>query len=140
VKKPLQRLVLSINQFIPKAATPFQWHPLEDIRVVRKKIRRIEEVLRRELLIHVTHDLPKWNLVQALLSLGDRRVGQILLSVHAREGNWSRALKEASIHPEFYVYRSKSREEILPWDFIDHGVPKDFLWTEYQKALLDHLP
>jgi len=44
----------------------------------------------------------------------DRRVGQILLSVHAREGNWSRALKEASIHPEFYVYRSKSREEILP--------------------------
>ena len=139
-KKPLQRLVLSINQFIPKAATPFQWHPLEDIRVVRKKIRRIEEVLRRELLIHVTHDLPKWNLVQALLSLGDRRVGQILLSVHAREGNWSRALKEASIHPEFYVYRSKSREEILPWDFIDHGVPKDFLWREYQKALLDHLP
>jgi radical SAM superfamily enzyme YgiQ (UPF0313 family) len=134
-KKPLQRLTLSINQFIPKASTPFQWHPLEDIRSVRGKIRRIAEVMRRELLIGVIHDLPKWNLVQALLSRGDRRVGEILLSVHAGQGNWSRVLKETPIPPEFYVYRSRSREEILPWDFIDHGVGRDFLWSEYQSAL-----
>ena len=134
-KKPLQRLTLSVNQFIPKAATPFQWHPLEDIRSVRGKIRRIAEVMRRELLIRVIHDLPKWNLIQALLSLGDRRTGEILLAVHGRQGNWSRVLKEASVPPEFYVYRSRSREEILPWDFIDHGVDRDFLWSEYRKAL-----
>jgi radical SAM superfamily enzyme YgiQ (UPF0313 family) len=134
-KKPLQRLTLSINQFIPKASTPFQWHPLEDIRSVRGKIRRIDELMRRELLIHVIHDLPKWNLIQALLSRGDRRVGEILLSVHAREGNWSRVLKETPVRPEFYVYRTREREEILPWDFIDHGVDRDFLWSEYQKAL-----
>ena len=134
-KRPLQRVTLSINQFIPKAATPFQWHSLEDVRAVRKKIRRIEEVMRRELLIHVTHDLPKWNLIQALLSLGDRRVGQLLLSVHVREGNWRRALKEAAIPAEFYVYRPKENGEILPWDFIEHGVSRDFLWQEYRKAL-----
>ncbi len=139
-KKPLQRLTLSINQFIPKASTPFQWHPLEDIRSVRRKIRRIAEVMRRELLIHVIHDLPKWNLIQALLSRGDRRVGEILLAVHARQGNWSRVLKETPVPAEFHVYRSRSREEILPWDFIDHSISRDFLWSEYRKALGDHLP
>jgi len=96
--------------------------------------------MRRELLIHVIHDLPKWNLIQALLSRGDRRVGEILLAVHARQGNWSRVLKETPVPAEFHVYRSRSREEILPWDFIDHSISRDFLWSEYRKALGDHLP
>jgi radical SAM superfamily enzyme YgiQ (UPF0313 family) len=133
-KKPLRRLTLSLNQFIPKAATPFQWRPLEPISTVQKKIRRIEKAFRRDPAVHCLHDLPKWNYVQALLSLGDRRVGKLLLNVHEAGGNWSHALKSAVPHPDFYVYRRKDPTEILPWDFIDHGVTRAFLLQEDQAA------
>jgi radical SAM family uncharacterized protein len=133
-KRPFRRITLSINQFIPKAATPFQWCPLTDINTVKKRVRKIDNALRREASVRVIHDLPKWNYVQALLSLGDRRVGQILLSVHRHGGNWPQAIKEVNVNPDFYVYRQKDLSEILPWDFIDHGVSKAFLLTEYRES------
>jgi hypothetical protein len=79
--------------------------------------------------------VPKWNYVQALLSLGDRRVGDILLKVHQLNGNWMKALKAININPDFYVYRQKDLDEFLPWDMIEVGVPKKALIKEYQKAL-----
>ena len=130
-----KRITLSVNQFIPKAATPWQWHPLTDINVVKKRVRRIAEALRREPSVKVIHDLPKWNYIQALLSLGDRRVGEILLAVHRQGGNWPQALKEVNINSDFYVYRQKDPAEILPWDFIGQAVSKDFLRREYQESL-----
>jgi radical SAM superfamily enzyme YgiQ (UPF0313 family) len=135
-KKPFRRLTLSVNQFIPKAVTPFQWCPLASVQSVQKKIRRIEKAFRRDPTMNVIHDIPKWNYIQALLSLGDRRVGKILLSVHQGGGNWSRVLKAATPHPDFYVYRQKDPSEVLPWDFIDHGVSRTFLLKEYHRALL----
>jgi len=133
--KRFRRLTLSINQFIPKPATPFQWCPLEDTAVVKRRIRRIANSLRSERAVSVIHDLPKWNYIQALLSLGDRRVGELLLAVHRFEGNWAQAFREVNLNSDFYVYRRKETEEMLPWDFIDHGVEKAFLASEYRKAL-----
>ena len=83
------------------------------------------------------HDVPKWNYVQALLSLGDRRVGKILLAVQKNNGNWKKALKEVDINPEFYVYRQKSLEEILPWDIFEMGIGKKALVTDYKKVFGD---
>jgi Fe-S oxidoreductase len=73
-----KRITLSINQYIPKPATPFQWCALEDVRVVAKKIKKITDALRRENPFHVIHDMPKKNYIQALLSIGDRRVEAFL--------------------------------------------------------------
>ncbi|MBU0574842.1 MAG: radical SAM protein [Proteobacteria bacterium] len=134
-RKGFRRLTLSINQFIPKPGTPFQWHPLEDTAVVRRRIRRITGALRDEKAVRVIHDIPKWNYIQALLSLGDRTVGKLLLAVHRHGGNWAQAFKEVNVNPDFYVYRRKETGEILPWDFIDHGIEKTFLISEYRKAL-----
>jgi radical SAM superfamily enzyme YgiQ (UPF0313 family) len=134
-RKGFRRLTLSVNQFIPKPGTPFQWHPLEDTAVVRRRIRRITGALKNEKALRVIHDIPKWNYIQALLSLGDRTVGKLLLAVHRLGGNWAQAFKEVNVNPDFYVYRRKETEEILPWDFIDHGVEKRFLVSEYRKAL-----
>ena len=50
-------------------------------------------------------------------------------------GNWMSAMREVPLNPDFYVYRQRTLEELLPWDFIDHGANKDSLWHEYQKAL-----
>jgi len=134
-KKKFRRITLSVNQFIPKPATPFQWCPLADVNAVGKKIKKIEHALKREKSIKVIHDVPKWNYVQALLSLGDRRVGEILLAVNRLEGNWAQALKEVNINADFYVYRQKQFDEVLPWDIIDLGVSKKALVGEYRKAL-----
>ncbi|HBI48066.1 MAG TPA: hypothetical protein DDX93_05045 [Smithella sp.] len=134
-KNKFRRITLSINQFIPKPATPLQWCALADVNVVGKKIKKIENAFSREKQIKVIHDVPKWNYVQALLSLGDRRVGEILLAVNRLEGNWSQALKEVNINPDFYVYRQKQFDEILPWDIIDLGISKKALISECRKAL-----
>jgi len=136
-KKKFRRITLSINQFIPKPATPFQWCALADVNAVGKKIKKIENALKREKSIKVIHDVPKWNYVQALLSLGDRRVGEILLAVNRLEGNWAQALKEVNINADFYVYRQKQFDEVLPWDIIDLGVSKKALINEYRKTTLD---
>jgi radical SAM superfamily enzyme YgiQ (UPF0313 family) len=138
-KKEFRSLTLSINQYIPKPATPFQWCPLEDTAVVKRRIRRIKDGLRGEKAVSVTHDLPKWNYIQALLTLGDRRVGKLLLAVHRLEGNWAQAFREVNVNPDFYVYRRKEIDEILPWDFIDHGVEKTLLASEYRKALSEEI-
>jgi radical SAM superfamily enzyme YgiQ (UPF0313 family) len=134
-RRGFRRLTLSINQFIPKPATPFQWHPLEDMAVVKRRIRRIADGLRGEKAVSVTHDIPKWNYIQALLALGDRRVGKLLMAVHRCGENWAQAFREVNVNPDFYVYRRKEIAEILPWDFIDHGVEKTALAGEYRQAL-----
>jgi len=136
-RQPFKRIILSVNQFIPKAFTPFQWHPLEDVRVVKKKLQRIKKALHHEGPVQVFHDLPKWNYIQTLLSLGDRRVGQVLSEVHQLGGNWSQALKKVPLNPDFYVYRPKELSELLPWDFIDQGLDKEILIREYRQALSD---
>jgi radical SAM family uncharacterized protein len=137
-RKRFKRITLSINQFIPKPFTPFQWLPLEDINGVRKRMRKIENAIRKEPSVKVIHDLPKWNYIQALLSLGDRRVSSILLATHANKGNWPKAFKEVNVNPDFYVYRHKGIGDILPWDFIDHGIDKQYLVSEYNKAMARH--
>ncbi len=134
-KKKLRRIILSINQFIPKPSTPFQWCPLEDVGLAGRKIRKIENAFRKDKQIKVIHDVPKWNYIQALLSLGDRRVGEILLAVNRLDGNWARALKEVHINPDFYVYRRKPFDEVLPWDILHLGIAKKALMAECQKAL-----
>jgi radical SAM superfamily enzyme YgiQ (UPF0313 family) len=134
-RKGFRRLTLSINQFIPKPGTPFQWHPLENTAVVKRRIRRITDALRGEKAVRIIHDIPKWNYIQALLSLGDRTVGRLLLAVHRRGGNWAQAFREVNVNPDFHVYRRKETDEILPWDFIDHGAEKTLLISEYRKAL-----
>jgi radical SAM superfamily enzyme YgiQ (UPF0313 family) len=136
--KKFRRITLSINQFIPKPATPLQWCALADVNITGKKIKKIENAFGRERQIKVIHDVPKWNYVQALLSLGDRRVGEILMAVNRLEGNWAQALKEVNINPDFYVYRQKQFDEILPWDIIDLGVSKKALINEYRKTLDDY--
>jgi len=131
-------ITLSINPFIPKPWTPFQWHPLEDITTLKAKLKKIHRSLKKEKKILVTWDLPKWSYLQCLLSRGDRRVGKILMAAHQRGGNWAQAFKHVDLNPDFYTYRERALDEIFPWDFIDHGVRKQSLASEYIHALTEN--
>ena len=134
-KKGVEKITLSLNSFVPKPGTPFQWHPFEEVRRLQEKIKAIRSGLKQERGTEVAADVPKWAYLQALLSRGDRRVGRLLLAAHRLGGNWPQVFREADLNPEFYVYRPRTFEELLPWDFIDHGIKKEFLWKEYQEAL-----
>lgn len=129
------RLVLSVNPFIPKPATPFQWVPMEEVGELKKKLRIIQKGVQGERGVEMIHDLPKWAYIQALLSRGDRRVGKILTATHRFRGDWRQALRETSINADFYVHRKRDLDEIFPWDFIDHGISKEQLKEEYFKAM-----
>lgn len=134
-RRRLGRIVLSITPFVPKPSTPFQWAPYEEINSLKTKLKHIKQELRGTGNIQVLHDLPKWGYIQAFLSLGDRRVGKILLAAHDYGGNWQKAFRAVNLNPDFYAYREKDLNEILPWDFIDHGIEKDYLRKEYLEAL-----
>ncbi len=136
-ERKFRRITLSMNPFIPKPHTPLQWCPLADVQDVGRRMKKIAHAFRADKQINVIADVPKWSYVQALLSLGDRRVGEILAVVHRLNGNWVRAFKEVTINPAFYVYRQKDVNEFLPWDIIEVGVPKKALIKEYKKALPD---
>jgi len=83
----------------------------------------------------VNFDVPKWAYVQSLLSTGDRRVSSILLLVHQYGQDWKKAFRHSDLNPDFFVHRPKRLDEILPWDFVDHGIDKDYLIREYKLAL-----
>ncbi len=134
-KHTLGKISVSLNSFIPKPFTPFQWVPLEDTKTLKAKIKHVKNGLRRVANVQVHADVPRWAYVQAMLSRGDRRTAQLLVSAHRNRGNWPKTFKNSVINPDFWVYRERSQDEILPWDFIDHGINKGFLVEEYQKAL-----
>jgi len=134
-KARIGEIVVSLNCFVPKPFTPFQWVPMEDVRVLKDKIRCVKDGLRRVANVKVHADVPRWAYVQALLSRGDRRIALVLAAVKKSESNWPKILKESVVNPDFFVYRQRPLDERLPWDFIDHGVKKAFLAEEYEKAL-----
>ena len=127
-------ITLSINPFIPKPSTPFQWHPLEHITSLKTKLKNIKNSLKKEKKVVVTWDLPKWSYLQCLLSRGDRRVGKILMAAHNLKGSFLQAYKEVDVNPDFYTYRQRDLDEIFPWDFIDLGISKQSLASEYKKT------
>jgi radical SAM superfamily enzyme YgiQ (UPF0313 family) len=129
------RITLSVNSFVPKPFTPFQWEPMEEAGSLNRKLRSLEKAVRTTGNMNIIHDLPKWEYFQALLSRGDRRVGRLLLAAHERSGDWKAAARATGMALDFYVTRRRGCDEALPWDFIDIGVRKDYLMNEYHRAL-----
>lgn len=130
------RITLSVNAFVPKPFTPFQWFPLEEVESLKNKQRRLKKAMAGMGGVAVHTDVPKWAYLQTLLSLGDRRVARILHTAHQWGGDWKKAFRHSDINPDFFVYRPRDLTEKLPWDFIDHGLSKAHLIHEREQALL----
>jgi radical SAM superfamily enzyme YgiQ (UPF0313 family) len=135
IRKKIGTITISVNSFVPKPATPFQWVGMDDTRALKTKIRKIKTDLRRVPNLRIHSDVPRWAYIQALLSRGDRKTADVLSLLHANGGNWAQTLKMIPHNPDFYVLRTRERDERFPWDFIDHGVTRSFLWKEYRLAL-----
>ena len=127
-------ITVSLNSFVPKPATPFQWVPMDEMGTLKRKIKKIKTALKKVANLRINSDVPRWAYIQALFSRGDRKVADILLMAHANKGNWAQTLKTTPLNSDFYVLRERDLDELLPWDFIDHGIKKSYLAREYQRA------
>jgi radical SAM superfamily enzyme YgiQ (UPF0313 family) len=127
------QITLSVSTFVPKPFTPFQWHPMEPMREVKERLKMIKKNLSSLKGVRVFHDVPKYAYMQGIFSRGDRRVARV--AEHVASDAFSLSRKYAGLSPDFYIFRTRQEEEILPWDFIDVGVSREVLRREYEEAV-----
>jgi radical SAM family uncharacterized protein len=146
---------VSIGAFVPKPHTPFQWAAQEHPDVVDARLRLLREAINSDRRLGRSigmryHD-GKPSLIEGLLSRGDRRVGRVIEAVwrdNGRFDGWSEHFSyrrwvsacEAELGPlgvslEWFTTRERGGAEILPWDHLDSGLDKDWLWADWINAL-----
>ena len=109
---------------------------MEDPNEVRERLKMIRKSLSPLKGVKVYHDVPKYAYMQGLFARGDRRVSRVIEEMQ-RERDWTNAVEKAGISKDFYIFRQRTFDEVLPWDFIDMGITKK-RYEEYQKALSDN--
>jgi radical SAM superfamily enzyme YgiQ (UPF0313 family) len=133
-KGRLGQVTVSLNAFVPKPWTPFQWEPMAPIKLIKARMNQIKTRLKRLANLKVTTDVPKYARLQAALSRGDRRLAPLITTL-VRDPQPQRAEAALDLDLDFFAARRRGRDELLPWAFVDHGITSEYLWTEAQRAL-----
>ena len=148
------QVTASTSFFVPKPFTPFQWAPmcsseefLEKAALVNHKMR---EMLNRKSLRYNWHEA-ELTVLEGVFARGDRRVAAVIEEAYRRGALydawsesfrneiWMDAFAACGVDIAFYTQRERSRDEIFPWDFIDIGVSREFLYREWEKALREEV-
>jgi radical SAM family uncharacterized protein len=143
---PRAQVHAGVSTFVPKAHTPFQWSPCD----TEDQIRAKQAILKRELRgkgLKLSWTEPGGTMLEAWLSRGDRRMGEVIYQAWARGARfdawqehfnreaWQEAFQTVGLDPAFYTHRERPIDETLPWDHIDAGVRKAFLTEDYLWSL-----
>src|SRR5688572_30541788 len=129
------RIVASVNPLIPKPGTAYQWLPMEDPAITDRKGKRLRTLVADLDNVYFNIKSERHSYYQALLSLGDRRVAPAIEAAERNGGNWRAAVAETGVDADFYIFRDRSQDRVLPWDIIDGGMKTAFFQSEFQKAL-----
>ena len=143
------QITVSTSFFVPKPFTPFQWVSMNDrdqflgkARIVNQEIK---DQLNKKSIKYNWHEADV-TVLEGILARGDRRIGTAIRQAYENGAlydawgenfvykHWQDAFEQTGIDPSFYTERERSRDEILPWDFIQIGVTKKYLWNEWEKA------
>jgi radical SAM family uncharacterized protein len=151
------RCTVSIGGFVPKPHTPFQWAAQADHETVDSRLGQLREVIRSDKkyakAVGVRYHDGKPSTVEGLLSRGDRRVGKVIREVWEQGGRfdgWSEhfsfdrwmnaaetALANEPVDVAWFTTRERELAEVLPWDHLDSGLDKQWLWEDWQDALAE---
>ena len=131
------RLTLSINPFIPKPFTPFQWMAMDNQKAVEKKLQYIKKALQKNRRIEVLVESPKEAYIQGVLARGDRRLGAVIAACAADRGSKSfkSEMKAAGLDMDDMNYRERSFDEFLPWSHLDMGMDEGYLEMEWKRSI-----
>ena len=144
------QITASTSFFIPKPFTPFQWAGMNGKEEFLSKAaltkRSIRSQLNQKSIKYNWHEAGA-SMIEGFLARGDRRAGKVIQHVYEhggffdawgdqfQEALWENAFWECGVDPDFYTKRQRDPEELFPWDFIDCGVRKDYLFREWEKAV-----
>ncbi|NBO46477.1 MAG: TIGR03960 family B12-binding radical SAM protein [Actinobacteria bacterium] len=151
------KCTISIGGFVPKPHTPFQWAEQASAETVDSRLAKLREVIRGDRkyakAIGVRYHDGKPSIVEGLLSRGDRRVGAVIEAVwrdggrfdgwseHFSYERWQRcaalALAGSGVDLAWFTERERDLPEVLPWDHLDSGLDKQWLWDDWQDALAE---
>lgn len=138
-------VTVSTSFFVPKPFTPFQWEPQNRISEMERKADMLKRSITNRKIVYNWHESDV-SFLEAVFAKGDRRLGEVLITANELgckfDGwtdffdydKWMQAFEINGIDPEFYAYREIGYDEILPWDYADVGVSKEFLKAEREKA------
>ncbi|HDK7159737.1 TPA: TIGR03960 family B12-binding radical SAM protein [Clostridium botulinum] len=145
VRKKGLKVTVSTSIFVPKPFTPFQWAPQDTMEDVRKKIEAVRGAIKSKQITYNWHESLVSHM-EAIFARGDRRLCNVLIKAFEKGARfdgwnqyfdfniWKEALEESNVDGDFYAYRQREYDEILPWDFVDTGVSKEFLMRENERA------
>jgi radical SAM family uncharacterized protein len=142
-------VTVSVGGFVPKAFTPFQWFGMNTEVELRRKVGILRDAARSAKGVQLKWHDPRASVVEGLLSRGDRRLGPVIEHVwraggtfqewseHFRLDLWLDALAASDLDLDWYCYRHRTEDEVLPWDHLSAGLHKDFLWQDWRDALAE---
>jgi radical SAM superfamily enzyme YgiQ (UPF0313 family) len=134
VRGRIGRIVASVNPLIPKPGTTYQWQPMAAADDVERKMKRLRALVSGIDNVYFTIKSERHSYYQALLSLGDRRVAPAIEAAELNGGQWRRAVADAGVDGDFYIFRDRSADAVLPWDIIDGGMKDAFFRGELEKS------
>jgi radical SAM superfamily enzyme YgiQ (UPF0313 family) len=134
VQETVTRIAITVEPFVPKAGTPFQWLAMAPEDVLNERVNRIKNSLAKSG-IEVRAESVAWSIVQGVLARGDAKFGEILAKTQRNSlAAWRKALADCNISADYYVHRELLFDELLPWSVLDSGVNPDYLKKELGKA------
>jgi radical SAM superfamily enzyme YgiQ (UPF0313 family) len=131
----LGRIVASVNPLVPKPGTTYQWAPMTDAAVIDQKAGRLRSLVAGLDNVYFNIKSERHSYYQGLLSLGDRRVADVIERVQRNGGQWRAAVADAGLDADAYLYRDRSSDAFLPWQIIDGGMKTEFFRRELEKSL-----
>ncbi len=128
-------IVGSVNPLVPKPGTAYQRIPMEAPGALDRKMKRLRQLVADIANCYITVKSERHSFYQALLSLGDRRVADVIEAAEANGGNWRAACATAGVDADAWVFRDRTDDAVLPWDIIDGGMKDAFFRNEFGKAM-----
>jgi len=128
------RLVASVNPLVPKPATTYQWLPMTRAADIDAKVSRLRGLVADLDNVFFNIKSERHSYYQGLLSLGDRRVADVIERAEQNGGNWRAAVADAGLDADAYLYRDRSADAWLPWHIIDGGLKTTFFRQELEKS------
>jgi radical SAM superfamily enzyme YgiQ (UPF0313 family) len=134
VEGTVTRIAITVEPFVPKAGTPFQWLAMAPEDVLDERMNRIKNSLSRKG-IDVRAESVSWSLVQGVLARGDAKLGEVLAKMQRTSlAVWRKAMEECNLSASHYAHRELPPNVPLPWNVVDSGVTPNYLKKELSKA------
>ncbi|WP_457569688.1 radical SAM protein [Desulfurobacterium sp.] len=132
-RKKTGKITLSVNPLIPKPFTPMQWFGMPSKSLIDKRIKLLGKLIRKIPNVELTFENTRNAIIQAVISRGDDRIGIAAINTVKNKTNFKRSLKELGLKLEPLYTREREKEELFPWEIVNSGIKRDYLWQEYMK-------